>query len=541
MTSRDDKGIAAKRWSWQEKNATLWTTGVLSATLAVGKVYTLRLEVQDIEGAWSDAKDTDIDCRLINQPPSIDAVPAYRNWGNTNISITVTATDPDNNYNGTRYIWTATPEYPLTPVENWTLTASSSFSFTLTDNGIKYLHVLAVDNVGVSTYAAFGPYCIDKIPPSVTTTYPNSGGWLKEGIFVPIEIADEGGSGIKNVESAWSKTTDALPASGWYTDLTGSYNAAMEAEGTWYLHNIAYDNATNSTYLCSGPYLIDRTPPWVEADKYPGIYESGIDVNINVGDLGGSGLTIVKYAWSESTSTPASGWTFQPSQFTASQDAQGIWYLHIEATDAAGNTTNIYFGPFTLTSSIEAYDFTVTMVFDAQWRGYYFNLNERVDYDGDGKKEGFKRKENTDIKTDKMPINKGKYMGTDYVTPSGWKKEFVKAGYRVKGYIRVDGEPSSVRFIAYYREDSNCFQGYINKAVYVPTVWDSGNIYRFDWIIPIDTDPESYIHFEFSAVKNDITYGDDKWTDVWQEYNNDKKVFYVKYTAKDDLVVNQAN
>src|SRR5690606_2109475 len=65
-------------------------------------------------------------------------------------------------------------------------------------------------------------------------------------------------------------------------------------------------------------------------------------------DSGGSGVNQYRYAWSTSTSKPSSGWTSwaSGSSFAASQSSSGSWYLHVEASDAAGNIGYTYAGPY---------------------------------------------------------------------------------------------------------------------------------------------------------------------------------------------------
>ena len=175
--------------------------------------------------------------------------------------------------------------------------------------------------------------------------------------------------------------------------------------------------------------------------------------------------------------------------------------------------------------TIQAYDFTITSIQDVKWRGFYFDLTHPIN--GDGEKYGYPRKPNTDIKTVQMPVNS---LG---LVP--YARNSVKAGCRVKGYIRVRGNPDSVDLKAKYTNNS------VSRLLNVSLSYAGSDKYSFDWIIPQDTDSDSYIEFNIEMHKGSAVYGDEKWVDTWAQGNSSHWVLLVKDTVLDDIIFNQSN
>lgn len=175
--------------------------------------------------------------------------------------------------------------------------------------------------------------------------------------------------------------------------------------------------------------------------------------------------------------------------------------------------------------AIRAYDFTITSIQDINWRGFYFDLNNPVN--GDGETYGYPKRLNTEIKTPQMPINS--------LSLVPYTENSVKAGCRVKGYIRVKGNPDSVILKAKYTSKSVMRFSSISLS-------NAGNDkYVFDWIIPQDTDTDSFVGFDAEIHKGSKVYGNEKWVDTWALGNSSRWTFLVKGTIMDDVLYNQSN
>ncbi|EPR11944.1 Athe_2463 domain-containing protein [Ruminiclostridium papyrosolvens] len=175
---------------------------------------------------------------------------------------------------------------------------------------------------------------------------------------------------------------------------------------------------------------------------------------------------------------------------------------------------------------IKGYGFAVTMMLDLGWRSYYFDTSKGIDDNRDGKIDRYPRRNNTDIPAIKMPIN--------YFSLVGHSRTYIKAGYKVKGRIDIQGEPDYAAFRIHY---------IIKGETHTDTVKltrTSGNTYTFEWVIPLETDDKTFVSFDLVTKKGASTYGSEKWIDTWDSRNTSRLVFYVRGKATDDLIYVQS-
>lgn len=175
--------------------------------------------------------------------------------------------------------------------------------------------------------------------------------------------------------------------------------------------------------------------------------------------------------------------------------------------------------------AIKAYDFTITSILDINWRGYYFDLANPIN--GNASMYGYPKRTGTEIKTSQMPINS--------LSLVPYKQSGVQAGSKIKGYVRVLGNPDSVKFSIHYMVGSS------GRTALINTNTEGGGLYSFEWIIPASTDQNTFISFDINILKNTNTYGNEKWIDVWPVGNTSNKVLMVKGTVYDSLEFNQSN
>lgn len=192
---------------------------------------------------------------------------------------------------------------------------------------------------------------------------------------------------------------------------------------------------------------------------------------------------------------------------TATDNKTGSAVFTASTPSGKNETVNVNYKIIT----IRVYDFTITSIQDVNWRGFYFDLLNPIN--GDGERYGYPRKQNTEIKTDKMPVNS--------LSLIPYEIDCVKAGCRIKGYIRIKGSPNSVDLKARYISNS------VTKLSNVPLSYFSGDKYTFNWIIPQDTDTDSYIGFDIEIRKGSSVYGNEIWVDTWAQGNPSKKVLYI--------------
>jgi len=104
--NRSDKGIIAWKWQYKTLDDSTWTDTTLSnlqsMTLQSGKIYLIKLEVQDCDGpngvgVWSKPKIAMIDLSVTNNPPVADfTVDSEILKGNQPSNLTDKSYDPDN-------------------------------------------------------------------------------------------------------------------------------------------------------------------------------------------------------------------------------------------------------------------------------------------------------------------------------------------------------------------------------------------------------------------------------------------------------------
>lgn len=177
-------------------------------------------------------------------------------------------------------------------------------------------------------------------------------------------------------------------------------------------------------------------------------------------------------------------------------------------------------------TGIRAYSFAITMMLDPGWRTYYFDTSKGIDDNRDGKIDRYPRKSNTDIPAIKMPIN--------YYSKVGHNRTYIKAGYKVKGRIDIQGEPEYAAFKIHYT---------IKGKTHTDTVSltrTSGNTYTFEWIIPLEADDKTFVSFDLITKKGTTTYGSEKWIDTWDSRNTSRQVLYIRGKATDDLTYVQS-
>ena len=165
--SLSNRGIVEYRWQYRQQGVPGWLDGRLPDRLPYGSIYDVRLQVKDMEGAWSLPFQDQID--TMDLPPSIDASPASYS-GNGPLNITVTAEDNgegDLVLAGSR-MWPKS-SYSLTssrvkPAVGWISMESKVCRLSpITEEGTYYLHLQAVDTSGKAFYRLRGPYTIEAV------------------------------------------------------------------------------------------------------------------------------------------------------------------------------------------------------------------------------------------------------------------------------------------------------------------------------------------------------------------------------------------
>ncbi|MCW2925464.1 MAG: Peptidase, partial [Thermoleophilia bacterium] len=264
-----------------------------------------------------------------------------------------------------------------TPLNVVSLTATGGVqtvtSQTLTD-GPWYAHVEERDAAGNwNSEVAAGPYNIDTTPPLVgsidsTThgaTYTSSAyiyvGILNGGGYDPNPPGGGGGSGIAGYAVSWDSSPSTVPA----TTITQTSISSGPAQpltgfgsGTYYVHIRAVDAVGNwGPAIHGGPYKVDVTAPTVgtvsSTSHTSGAWSTNRSIALQLAAFADShaGLAGISVEWDNSPTTTGSTYiapgVTQASGVTSAQLAEGQWYAHVRAVDAAGNwSATAHAGPF---------------------------------------------------------------------------------------------------------------------------------------------------------------------------------------------------
>ena len=247
---------------------------------------------------------------------------------------------------------------------NWQLGAPTEIQ-----KGIVYLVQLTVQDLeGVWSDPNIQ---VVEVPSLIVEADPSLRDWSNTDVDVNINVVRTGAATLQRVDYKWA-TDKIKPSTGWLSNTSYNFNVLQIATSEWYLHLNAIDNIGVNYYSFKGPYRIDKIAPTITADKNNIESNEPVTVNVEVNDTGGSGIKQVMYCWSKLTAKPTSGWTMTVDNFDATQEGEGTWYLHVEASDNAGNVTYGYLGSYTI-NTYKLENFRVVMVRDLHLEEFYRN------------------------------------------------------------------------------------------------------------------------------------------------------------------------
>jgi hypothetical protein len=335
VSPSDNGGSGIKQWRYaisKDNGVTYgaWSnyfTGNTNITLNTSGVYQIKVEVTDNAGntatIYSGIYNIDSDV------PTITVNPTSSNWINTDIAVTVSYNDNGGSgFKYRQYKWSTSTTKP-TSWDNYT-----SGNLTQISEGTWYLHLQAEDNAGNYVYRYSGPYRIDKTPPTAPAVNVNPSSWTNGTVTISISPGTDNLSGVNRTEyrineGAWQVYSSSFTVS---------------AEGITTIEARTIDNAGNISSVSSAQARIDKIAPIITANPATRDWSNAnVTVTLTYNDSGGSGLSVRQYAWSTSTTIPA---TWNNYSGSVTQSSEGVWYLHAKAVDSAGNTYTTYFGPY---------------------------------------------------------------------------------------------------------------------------------------------------------------------------------------------------
>ncbi len=237
-----------------------------------------------------------------------------------------------------KYAWSQTTNMPAAGWMDFSNTAGEVLTETLTD-GTWYLHVLTTHSNSNTRWAY---HSFDFEQPTMSLALDNTN-WAQS----------------REINLAVTNSVNAPVTVEMIGPETGTYNSSQ-------IINVTTDG--NYTFTLTDGFgskivksvevsKVDITSPAININEYGdnSIVYTSLDFAVAASDeLGGSGLTSLKYAWSDSTTIPVSGWTALAVNggTIPTYDTAGTAYLHLRAVDNAGNTSNVYSLGYTVINNI---------------------------------------------------------------------------------------------------------------------------------------------------------------------------------------------
>ena len=184
--------------------------------------------------------------------PSITVNPEGSTW-TQEVLVNLTFGDNGSGFKQYKYAITDSVENPSTWSEYIT---KATDTITINTEGIKYLHIIAEDNIGnISQEKVTGPYYIDRTPPTGTIDY-NPKEWVMDELTLTWNFADSG-SGFAKV---------ILPDGQTESDNTqGTYK--IYENGTYDFE--VYDKLGNHQIISTNISNIDNIDPIIALSQRP--------------------------------------------------------------------------------------------------------------------------------------------------------------------------------------------------------------------------------------------------------------------------------
>lgn len=182
----------------------------------------------------------------------------------------------------------------------------------------------------------------DKTAPTIVFS-PNGNTIHAKSANSQVTVSDDGsGVDVNTLTYVWTNS-ETKPGEGWqsFGDGTELTLNDLNANGNWYLHVIAQDQAGNESYVRSNAFLIDNEGPEIIFSEDGNSTPSQTAVSTVAVTDAGSGIDegTLEYVWADTTSEPTDGW--QPLNkedlILKNPGVDGNWYIHVRAKDKLGN------------------------------------------------------------------------------------------------------------------------------------------------------------------------------------------------------------
>ncbi|KPA14190.1 cell wall associated biofilm protein [Candidatus Magnetomorum sp. HK-1] len=339
----DDKAVKQKHWAWKISDTDKHTRcrylinqqavsvpssdfqGINKAEI-IGKQGKWYLHVQAIDGAGNLSKVVSVSCQLDNTPPIImglkdQHIPVnamHWNWQ---------ANDNDSNI-VFRYQVNQSPKFIFTQKNEFQSINSAEISKM---EGKWYLHVQAKDSAGNLSEKFTVSVILDNTPPVITGISSD-----------PIRIKEKKWSWDsvdKDQYILYRYLIDELADSAPHGPFTNTKAFFInDLNGTYYIHIQAKDRAGNLSKIVHASTQLDNTPPMIT-----GLFNDPSPCKSKIWHWGAQDKDpSILFRFTVNTDeNSAIGGHFSGITKTSITQQNGLYYLHVQAKDTAGNLSKI--------------------------------------------------------------------------------------------------------------------------------------------------------------------------------------------------------
>ncbi|MHA1819024.1 MAG: hypothetical protein ACTSVC_01025 [Promethearchaeota archaeon] len=252
-------------------------------------------------------------------------------------------------------------------------TTDTSYSATLSEDGVYYFHLRTRDYAGnlANTTLHYGPIKFDDHAPQNPDTFVseiNTSTWSSNNNFsIYWEGFNDGnGAGIDGFAYIWdTSSSTSLSPSDINSTSNSTYAPNLSQGNNWWFHLITRDNmgfwATST--VSYGPFYIDtlapNNPTSVSCTSEVNVWSNDGNLNfswLGASDPGGSGVAGYSILLDHNpSSVPDAVIDTTGLMYESGPLADGVYYFHIRTIDNVGNITKpedtLHYGPYLLDST----------------------------------------------------------------------------------------------------------------------------------------------------------------------------------------------
>ena len=275
--------------------------------------YTMKLQVTNNRGMSSETFSRNFTVIPDDEAPEFVATPTSCDWQS---SVTVNVKFSDRLGSGFKSYQYAITNSQSTPSSWSSAIAKSTDNIKITQTGIMYIHIKAVDNAGnTSADRAVGPFKIDNVAPTGSLSHSPTN-WVNTDVKIHWSVADAN-SGFKQIK---------LPDGTIKTTATGDYTVSQNGTYTFIVSDVVGNTLTLTEKITN----IDKVAPTGSLSHSPTNWvNTDVKIHWSVADAN-SGFKQIKLP-DGTIKTTATG------DYTVSQNGTYTFIVY----DVAGNTLTL--------------------------------------------------------------------------------------------------------------------------------------------------------------------------------------------------------